>query len=130
VATEVHQFACTIPAQTLIPNRLVFNLNFPPRIVDQIEVEVPPGPRGEVGFAIGQAGSPIFPYEQGTWIVADDKIFVWNLADANTSGAWQLFAYNTGAYNHVLYVRFLTRLPSDAAAVSAPELIESASLSQ
>src|SRR5436309_2228241 len=101
----------------------------PPRIVDEIEVQIPPGPRGEVGFAIGQAGSPIFPYEPGVWIVTDDQTLSWPVEGANTSGAWQIFAYNTGLFNHTLYIRFKTRPPGMAAEVAGLPFAESAALS-
>lgn len=126
--TEIHEFSVVVPASTPVASPLIFNLNFPPRIVEQIEVQVPPGPRGEVGFAVGQAGTPIFPYEPGTWVVTDDRTLVWDIVDANTSGAWQLFAYNTGSFNHTLYIRFRTRLPEQV--TEASPFIESAALSQ
>lgn len=130
MAREVHEFPVSIPAGTPITAPLTFNLPMPPRIIDEVQVQVPPGPRGEVGFAIGQAGVPIFPFESGAYVVTDNELVSWPLEDANTSGAWQIIAYNSGAFNHTLYVRFFARLPDAAAtAADSPPIIESTTLS-
>ena len=129
MATEVHEFTVIVPAGTPVASPLTFNLAMSPRIIDQVEVQVPPGPRGEVGFAIGQAGEPIFPFETGAWVVTDDRTLSWDLEGANTSGAWQIFAYNTGSYDHTLYIRFKTRLTGGGGPTQAPGFIESTVLS-
>jgi hypothetical protein len=115
LAIEVRSFDSTIPAGTAKASPLTFNLVFPPRVVRELEIIVPPGPRGEVGFQIGQAGRQVFPTEPGTFFVTDDEQIRWSLEDANTSGAWQLIAYNTGTFNHAIEVRFLVDLPEQLA---------------
>lgn len=123
MAREVHLFSVTVPAGTPKSAPLAFNLNMPPRIVQLIDVEVPPGPRGEVGFSIGQAGNAIFPYEPGAFIVTDDRVVEIPLEDANTSGSWQVFAYNTGSFPHTLYVRFFCDLTTDTSTTSTLDVI-------
>ena len=129
MATEVHEFPVTIPAGTPRSAPLTFSLAMPPRRVERIVVEVPPGPRGEVGWAIGAAGTAILPAEAGAFIVTDSRTVEWPLEDQIDSGAWQLFAYNTGAFNHALYVRIHTLPVSTPGAATAPALIESSALS-
>lgn len=129
MATEVHEFPIVVPAGTPRSAPLTFNLAMPPRQVVRIDVEVPPGPRGEVGWAIGAAGVAILPAEAGAFIVTDSRVVEWPLEDQIDSGAWQLFVYNTGAFNHALYVRILTVPTSTPGAATAPALIESTALS-
>lgn len=119
MAKEIRSFNPTVPAGTAIDAGWSYDLTMPTRQVDLIQVRVPPGPAGHVGFAIGSAGQPIIPYNPGEWIVTDDEVIEWPLEGQFDSGAWQLFAYNTGTYNHTLYIRFLLSLV-DAGAAAGP----------
>jgi hypothetical protein len=74
--------------------------------VVEIDIVVPHGPAGFMGFAIGAAGVPVFPEASGQWIVTDDQRITWPLEDAIDSGAWEFFGYNTGSYAHTVYVTF------------------------
>lgn len=106
MASELRQFNVSIPAGTLAATPQLTALTMPARIVRKIRVRVPRGPNGLVGFALASSGVPIIPWNTGAWIVADDEIFEWALERQITSGAWQLRAYNTGAYAHTLYLSF------------------------
>lgn len=119
MSTEIQRFAVTIPAGTLKSAPAVFPLEFLDRIVDQIQVKVPPGPRGEVGFQLGSGGLQIIPQTQGQFFVTDDETLTYALEDQIDTGAWQMIAYNTGAFNHTLEVRFFLRPVTDPSA-SAP----------
>lgn len=103
---EYKQFSVTIPAGTSIASNFTSSLAFDPRIVSQIDIRVPPGPRGEVGFKIGSGGLQIIPVSPGGFIVTDNEDLKFPLVDAITSGSWQLLAYNTGSYAHTLQIRF------------------------
>lgn len=109
----------TIPAGTLKASPQVSNLTMPPaRVVERVEITVPPGPRGDVGFQVAQGSVQLYPYETGNFIVVDGVELDWDVVGGVDSGAWQLIAYNTGAFNHTLQVRFLTHLaiaPSEPA---------------
>lgn len=107
MAQEIRTFDMTVPASTPSSNPFTGDLSFPPRQVVQIEILVPPGPRGQVGFSIGSAGVPVIPRNQGGWIIADDDRIIWPLDGLWDSGSWTLFAYNNGTYDHTLYVTFL-----------------------
>lgn len=125
MAREVHSFSITVDPYTAIENFETFALTMPPRIVDTVRIEVPPGCRGHVGFSLGLAGTAILPLEQGAWIVADDRVIEWQLEDQPDSGAWQINAYNTGLYPHTLTVTFLVSLPygQPAPNVSGPATV-------
>jgi hypothetical protein len=116
MAREVHSFEVTIPAGTAKASPQVTDLAMPPRVVVEVEVVVPPGPRGKVGFQLGAAGVQMLPYQPGTFFVADHESIRWPLEGQISSGAWQLIAYNTGFFAHTLEVRFLVDLPATAEA--------------
>jgi hypothetical protein len=118
VAREVQRFAVTVPAGTAKAGALIFNLPMPPRIVDEVEILIPPGPRGEVGFQLASGGAQIIPVTAGAFEVTDNEVIHWPLEGQIDSGAWQMIAYNTGAFNHLLQVRFLVRLVPAAAALA------------
>ena len=115
MAREVYAFAVTIPAGTLPTAPYSPNMAMPPRRIEALEILVPPGPRGEVGFSIGAAGVPVLPRGSNSWLITDDERIVWPLDHAIDSGAWQFFGYNTGTNPHTIYIRFLVQLTTDAA---------------
>jgi hypothetical protein len=92
------------------------NLNFPPREVRELEIIVPPGPNGAMGFQVAQAGAQVFPTEPGAFLVTSNESIRWPIEGANNSGAWQVIGYNTGAFDHTIEVRFLVDLPDNPAA--------------
>jgi hypothetical protein len=110
MAYEIKDFTITIPAGTAKSAGFTSSMAFDPRIVTQINVRVPPGPRGEVGFKIGSGGLQILPAAPGDYIVTDNEDLQYPLDDTITSGAWQLLGYNTGVYDHTLRVYFFCDL--------------------
>lgn len=120
MAVEIRTFTVTVPAQTPISAAWTQTLSFPARTVDQVNVRVPPGPRGALGFAIGTSGMPLFPAGPGVYMVADNQEIDWPLDNVPNSGSWQVFAYNNGNYAHTLYVTFLLDLVTAAAVAPAP----------
>lgn len=105
MATQLYTFTVTVPAGTTQAAPQVTALTMPAGYVSRVEVRVPPGPRGVVGFALGAAGQPIIPYAAGTWVIADDEPLAWDFERLIQTGAWQLFAYNLGQFAHTLYLR-------------------------
>lgn len=127
MAAEVREFAVTTPAGTPQVAPLLTSLAFPPREVTRIEVKVPPGPAGVLGFRIGSGGIPIIPTNPGAWVITDNEVIGWNLTGQITSGAWQAISYNTGSLPHTIYVRFLLDLVTPTGP-PAPALIPPAAL--
>lgn len=123
MAQEIRSFSITIPAGTAIATPQVTQMSMPARNVDEVEVEVPPGPRGEVGFTLGSSGVQVIPIQLGSWIVTDNYTLNWRLEGFWDSGSWELRAYNTGSFDHTLSVRFLLSLVVKGAASSAPATI-------
>lgn len=122
-AETVLNFAVTVPAGTPQDQPQLTNLAMPAREVVAITVRVPPGPRGEVGFAVWASGLTVIPQQTGAWIVTDDEEITWELTNQINSGGWQLAAYNNGSFDHTLYVRFqLVTLPTSTVAVTQPPI--------
>lgn len=111
MADEVYPFAVTIPAGTLSTAPYTASMRFPTRIVRRITVRVPPGPAGFMGFQIASTGTPVLPSAPGTWIVTDNEDITWDVANMIESGSFQLIGYNTGVYDHTVYVRFEVDIP-------------------
>lgn len=111
MATEVRQFAVTVPAGTAQATPYTKDVSFPTRIVERIDWRVPPGPRGVMGFRLASGGNPVLPTNDGAYIVADDDRATWLLSGLIESGAWQVQGYNTGAYAHTVYLTFHLSLP-------------------
>lgn len=134
MAREVRTFANVIAIGSTPAAPVVTQMQFPPREVTEIEVRVPPGPRGEVGFRIGSSGTQIMPFDLGAWIITDDEVIHWPLEGQHQSGSWEFTAYNTGQYAHTITVRFLVDLPpgiGPPAGVSAgPAVANGTSLGQ
>lgn len=109
MASRIEQFQCTIAAGTAIATPQTFPLTFNRGIVQKLEITVPPGPSGLVGFQITHSGSVIIPYNSATFIVTDNEHIEWDVENYPTGSAWGLRGYNLDVYAHSIFVRFLIR---------------------
>ena len=115
MTAEIRQFTATIPAGTAQASPVRVSLAMPPREVQGVEIRVPPGPSGVVGFALQNSGVTVIPYDSDPFIVTSGDAINWPLQNYITSGSWQLLGYNTGVFDHSVYVRFLLDLVAPAA---------------
>lgn len=125
---EARLFNVTIPAGTTKASLFSSNLVMPPRIVDRIEWVVPFGPSGSMGWFLAMGGVQIVPYGQSAFVIADDDTGAWDLSGLPDSGAWQLFGYNLGAWDHTVYLRFLVDLIPPGQSSAASTFIPSSTL--
>ena len=121
MAREVYRFAVAVPAGTAKTSPASIACPMPPRQVTRVEVKVPPGPHGLVGFQLASGGVPMIPLPAGAFVVTDDEELGWDLEGQIDSGAWQVLAYNTGSFDHTLEVRFLCDLVVPAAGLLGPQ---------
>ena len=128
MARSVQLFTATVPAGTAKATPATIALAVGVATVEVIRWRVPPGPRGELGWQLAMGGLSVIPAGQGNWIVADDDDDTWHLADLPDEGEWQLRAYNTGQYDHSVYLEFLTT-PVQVTSPATLALIPAASLS-
>lgn len=120
MAIEVYQFAVTIPAGTANTSPYSANLTLPLFDIESIDLEVPPGPSGLMGFYLALSGQQWIPHSTGQWIVWDNTKVNWPLSEQPTSYGWQLYGYNTDVYPHTVTVRFHVNLVPDVQQPTPP----------
>ena len=110
MAIEVYDFDCLVPTGTTAAAPQVVTFQMPVRRVDRVQITVPPGPRGEVGFQFIAAGRQMIPHNPGQWLVTDDEALDWPLEGQPSADAWAFQGYNTGDFPHTIHVTFLCSL--------------------
>lgn len=127
MARQIRSRQVTVPAGTTKAAPATFNVSFPPMTVAEIDVLVPPGSNGTLGFQIASSGIQVIPWNAGEWIVTNNERLAWPTEGYPDSGDWQVIAYNTGMYDHSLWVRF--SLSPVAVAVAGPVVVDLGALS-
>jgi hypothetical protein len=122
VANRIEAFQVTVPAGTAQASPVDTQLNFLRGTVVRIQVMIPPGPSGLVGFAFVHSFQQIIPFRAGEFIVADDETITWDVERYPEAAPWVLRAYNEDIYDHTLYLRFSMsdELPSDLGGLLIP----------
>lgn len=106
MSDRIEWFTVTIPANTPIATPQRTSCVFQQGEVVQIDVIVPPGPSGNVGFFISAGGSQYVPRTPGSYIVADNIFIQWPITNAINSGSWAFTAYNTDLVSHKYQIGF------------------------
>lgn len=106
MAQRIESPRVTIPANTAQATPVTVPFTWTEGVVTLIEIDVPPGPSGLVGFFITQSGNQIIPHSVGDVIVADDQFFSWPIEDFPTGSKWAVTGYNTDAYPHTIQFHF------------------------
>ena len=107
MAQIIRQATVTVPANTSMDDLYFADISFPAETVVQIDLEVPPGPSGLMGFYLAMSGQQIIPFEAGEFLVWDDVFKEWPVENFPTANTWQIFAYNEDTLNtHDIVVRF------------------------
>lgn len=108
--TQVRQFAVTVNPGTAIASAVRTALTFDDGwVVRWVEVEVPPGPKGVLGFHVDSSKTQLLPYWGGgpnTWFVWNDKQVRYDMEGLPDTGDWSVVAYNLGNNPHTFWVRF------------------------
>lgn len=120
MAQEIREYAVTVPHGTLKTAPFTSNISFPERTVTAVSWRVPPGPSGLMGWALTSAGTPVIPIQPGTYLVTDNQADTWQLEGYLDSGNWQVTAYNTGVYDHTVYLTFQLDLPGTPVSPAQP----------
>lgn len=107
MAQRIESFTVLTPAGTLDTAPQTTALSFNDGVVQQIEILIPPGPSGLMGFRILHSGDVVIPYDRSKWIIADNEVIKWPLEGYPTGRAWAIRTYNLDAYSHTLYIRIL-----------------------
>lgn len=117
MATLIRQFTATIPSGTAMDDPATIPLDIPALVVESIDLEVPHGPAGLMGFYLSLGGQQAIPWDVGEWIVWDGRADSWPISDYSTAGTWAVVGYNLGDYDHDVTVRFHI---TDQAATNVP----------
>ena len=102
----VYQFEPTVPNSTAQSSPYSTTLTIPQYEVQLLRWRVPPGPQGNLGWQLLYSGSLVF-HQNGLWIIADNEYATWELDELPTGGSWEFQGYNTGTYDHTVYLTFL-----------------------
>lgn len=60
-----------------------------------------------MGFRVGHSAQIVIPNDGTSWLITDDEVIVWDLTGYPTGSAWYIEGYNTGDYDHSIYIRVL-----------------------
>jgi len=82
-------------------------LSFQDGVVVGLEIRVPPGPSGLMGFQILHSGVSVLPKKASEFIVTDNDKIEWPLSNFPTGNKWAVRAYNEDVYDHSIYLFFL-----------------------
>lgn len=107
---EIYEFTVQTPAGTTQANPLVTPTVFPSRIVERIRWRVPAGALGVMGWRISMRTVPVIPRNAGGWIVAHATSGEWDLRNQPDTGDWSVTTYNTGSFQHALYLTFMCKV--------------------
>lgn len=108
---ETYTYQVTIPAGTQSTAPQTTAVTFPTRLVRWVEMIIPPGPAGNVGFRVASNGTQQIPVNAGSWIIRDNYTGRFDFETPVESGAWQVVAYNTGVFPHTIEITFGVDLP-------------------
>jgi len=106
-ATRIEAFTVTIPANTVKDSPVTVDTAFNQGTVIEIELDIPPGPSGYMGFQLAYGEQVIIPYSNSEYIVADNDKLRWPILNFPAGKFWAVIGYNTDIYDHALYVRYL-----------------------
>jgi hypothetical protein len=120
MAYRIVPFAVTIPAGTLKTAPVTIPLNLDNWEIEALDLEVPPGPAGLMGFQIANNGVPYIPYGAGQWLVWDDVKERYQLDEQPNASGWAIIGYNLGTYDHQVIARFHVNRVSNQQTTPAP----------
>jgi len=124
VAQRIETPVVTVPAGTLATAPQTTALTLRDAVLQRIEVVIPPGPSGLMGFAFLHSGQQIIPFTTSQWIIADDDKLEWEVDQFPTGNKWSVKAYNTDVYPHSIYLRLhFQELTEKLQVAGAPILI-------
>lgn len=107
MAARIEAFDVTIPADTATDTPVSVPTAFPGGLVERIDVQVPPGPSGLLGWSLAYADQPVIPRTPGVFIIADAAAFTWPVEGYPDGGAWSVVGYNLDVYPHTIHIQFL-----------------------
>lgn len=102
MAARVEGPSATIPAGTSQLAPLSVPLPIGESIVRRLDLIVPPGPSGLVGFYLAHSGTQMIPRVSSQFFVVDDKLLTFDMDGYPTGDKWTLVGYNLDIYDHIV----------------------------
>lgn len=112
MAYRVFQFGSLIPAGTPQATPVTVPISLDNWSLESIDLEVPPGPAGLMGFYVANNGVPWIPNDTGDFLVWDDVIQSWAFEDQPNASGWAIVGFNTGTYDHTVISRWHVNTPT------------------
>ena len=106
MAQYVFPYAATIPAGTPQSSPVTIPIGFQNYTLERLDLEVPPGPSGLMGFQVFNNGVAWIPNGTGNWIVWNNVKDSYYLTDQPNASGWAIVGYNLGVYNHTVTTRW------------------------
>jgi hypothetical protein len=106
MAERVLVFIATIPAGTAKTAPTTVNFDLDGWEIESVDLEVPPGPAGTMGFYLANNGQPWIPRQAGTWLIWDDQQRSYPASGYPNASGWGITGYNVGAYDHAVTATF------------------------
>lgn len=123
MALRVFQFAASIPAGTAKASPVTVPIALDGWELETLDLEVPNGPSGLMGFYVANNGVQWIPQPAGQWLVWDGVQDTWSFDEQPNASGWAIVGYNTGGWPHSVIVRFHVNLPTQAQqAIGLPTL--------
>jgi len=107
MATRIEVIPVTVAAMTPIAAPVIVALPFDDGRVDALEIIVPPGPSGLVGFQVRHSSQVVIPFSANAFLVTDDEKIHWPMEAFPEANKWDCVIYNTDQYPHTVTFRFL-----------------------
>jgi hypothetical protein len=102
---RVYDIAFTVPAGTPQSSPVSVTWHTEDNVIDDIELEIPPGHNGLTGIRVMKGDSQLLPFSTGTFIVANDYSRVFPMHLYMPTSDIILQGFNNGAYPHTFYLR-------------------------
>lgn len=123
MAERVLQHTATIPAGTARNAPVTVALPFDNWEVESVDLEVPPGPAGCMGFYLANNGQWWVPRSPGEFLVWDDRCESFYATGWPVAGGWQIVGFNLGDYDHTVVVRFAVNPPPGVSPSQQPYVL-------
>ena len=119
---EVLAYTATIPAGTAKATPVTINLPIFNWDIESLDLQVPTGPNGLMGFYLALSGEQWIPHVRGQYLVWNDHFQNWPLTKQPTNKGWQVVGYNTDVYDHSVFLRFHVNSLSPPQQPASPSL--------
>ncbi|HEY1716214.1 MAG TPA: hypothetical protein VGG07_25175 [Solirubrobacteraceae bacterium] len=123
MAERVLQYTATIPAGTAIDAPATVTFPLDGWDIETIDLQVPPGPAGTMGFYLANNGLPWVPRNNGEWLVWDDEKLTVIPTGYPSGSGWGVTGYNLGNWDHAVIVRFHVNPVAYGAPANSPYVI-------